>query len=153
MVYHVTDKKTGRKIWESNTINPENTKRERRSQMRDHIDKLGHKQWDEWVDRKEAVFAWATFERASRYSERFVEPSIVEFDCQGSSWCVQNFITEDIYREYSSETGDDIVWNLVNRAEKWNGQRDDELEIWMQPESVGEIYGVYDEFGDPLNFD
>jgi hypothetical protein len=150
MPYHVTDKETGYKIWNSQTIKADATGRENRDEMRSHIDKLGQKQWNNWVNRNNAVFAWSTFERASRYAERFMAPAIVEFDCSGTAWCVQNFITEDIYREYSSDTEDDIIWNLVNQAQEWNGQRDNELEIWMQPESVGDIHGVYDQFGDPL---
>lgn len=150
MPYHVTRKENGLQIWEDGTIQSEDQGRSRRKRMRQHIDELGNKQRNNWVNRTNAVFAWSTFSRAKRYAERFMEPAIVEFDCSGSAWCVQNHIIEDVYRDYSAEMDEKFIQQIVNRAEEWHGKRDSELEVWMQPENVGNIHGVYNQFGDPL---
>lgn len=150
MPYHVTKRQNGIQIWNDRTIQSKDQGRHKRKKMRQHIDKLGNKQQNTWVNRTNAVFAWSTFSRAKRYSERFTDPAVVELNCSGSAWCVQNRIIEDVYREYSSEIDEKFIQQVVNRAEEWHGKRDNEIEVWMQPEAVGDIHGVYDQFGDPL---
>lgn len=150
MPYHVTKRQNGIQIWNDRTIQSKDQGRHKRKKMRQHIDKLGNKQQNTWVNRTNAVFAWSTFSRAKRYSERFTDPAVVELNCSGSAWCVQNHIIEDVYREYSSEIDEKFIQQVVNRAEEWHGKRDNEIEVWMQPEAVGDIHGVYDQFGDPL---
>lgn len=153
MPYHVTKKENGINIWKSRSIDPKPQNRKRRRNMRIRIDDLGNEMWSNWVNRQNAVFAWSTFDRATRYAERFREAAIVEFECEGTAWCVDNFVVEDIYGRYSKDTEDDVLWILVTEAEEWQGKRDNDIEVWMQPEAVGEIYGVYDGFGEPIEID
>lgn len=153
MLYHVTDKDSAIEVWNSDRFKPSinSKKRPKRKKMREDIDKVGNDTYDNWVDRDRALFAWSSFDKSTRYAERFLEPAIIEFDIDGLAWYVKNHIAEDLYKCYRNSNKNCSVDYLVSQSEVWNGLRDSEIEVWLRPPSVGNIYSVYDSFGDPIN--
>jgi light-regulated signal transduction histidine kinase (bacteriophytochrome) len=153
MPYHVTSKQVGQKIWNTQTIDINeqiNKNRTRRKKMREEIDEKANKKYADWVNRSEAVFAWATFEKATQYAKKFQEPAIVEFDISGTAWCAESFLVEYLHHEYSDQLDDKLIIQLIEQARKWNGEHNEEIEIWFKPKSVNQIYSVTDEYGNPL---
>jgi|AntRauMinimDraft_2_1070382.scaffolds.fasta_scaffold00328_5 hypothetical protein len=153
MLYHVTDKDSGIEIWnnglKSNTAI--NNNRTRRKNMRKDIDEIASKKYDNYVPRTNAIFAWSTFEAAERYaSSNYTTPAIVEFEIKGDAWCVEEYVSEDLYRNYKSDESKESVENVVEYYRQWDRQRNDELEVWLQQSSVGKVTRVVDEFGNPF---
>lgn len=151
MLFHVTSREKGMKIWNEGSINIDETinqGRKARRKMRTKIDKLGSQKYEDWVHREEAIFAWTTFEKAVQYSNHYVEPAIVEFEAEDPRWCVENYAIEDLLRQ--DETTGEGAERIVDMSCRWDGDRSGDIEVWMKPESVTQIYRVTDDFGDPL---
>lgn len=98
--------------------------RPKRKRMRMQIDKIGKEEYEKWVSREEAIFAWTTFEKAVYYAERhYLEPLIVEFSIDGTAWCIDNHYIELFFDEYSEETTNkEIKDNIIEYAELYTGQ-------------------------------
>lgn len=126
--------------------------RPQRKRMRMQIDKVGREEYENWVPREEAIFAWTTFEKAVYYAERnYLEPAIVEFGIDGTAWCIDNHFIEVLFDEYSEETTDEeIKENIIKNANIYTGQREDKYEVWTQNSPITTISGVYDTIGNPL---
>lgn len=152
ILYHVTNKEKGIQIWEQGLKSNSkiNETRSRRRQMREHIDRLAFEKYSNYVSRKEAIFAWTTFDKAVSYAKMYQEPAIVEFDISGNAWCVESFIAEDLYETYHTDIDDMIMLNTIKHYKPWTGQRNDELEVWFQEKSIDGISRVVDNFGNPL---
>lgn len=150
MLYHATDKETGIKIWKNGLKSIRQPERGKRKSLRKHVDKISKEQYENYVPRENAIFAWTTFEAAERYASRFLEPAIVEFDLNGPAWCVENHITEDLYSSYNSNYTDEDIFYYITNYREWNNIRNNDLEVWFQEKSVGNIYSVLDYYGEPL---
>lgn len=119
--------------------------------MRKHIDKLARNKYTNYIPRGNAIFAWTTFEYASHYGlNNYIEPAIVEFDIDGKAWCVENFISEDLYTEYNANMSDSIILNIIENYREWTGQRNEDIDVWVQESNISNISGVYDADGNPL---
>ncbi len=150
MLYHATDKETGYKIWEDGLKSNTNINnfRKKRQNMREHIDRLANKKFSNYVPRKNAIFAWPTFESARIYgSSHFPEPAIVEFSITDTAWCVESFIAEDLYENYSNNTDDETIRNVIENYRPWNHERNDELEVWLHESSIDSVHQVLNDYG------
>ncbi len=150
MLYHVTDKETGVKIWNEGLQSNQSITRAKRTSLRKHVDRLASEKYKNYVPRKNAIFAWTTFEAAVRYAARYPEPAIVEFDLDGLAWCVESHIAEDLYDSYNENYSDEDVLHTVSHYRPWNNIQNDELEVWFQESNVGYIYRVVDDYGEPI---
>lgn len=152
MLYHVTDKDVGIKIWNEGlkSNSTVNNNRMRRKSMRKHVDKVASENYDNYVPRQNAIFAWTTFNSAVRYAERYPEPAIVEFDLNGPAWCVESDIAEDLYSSYDENYTDEDILKAIFHYREWYKIRNSELEVWFQESSVNEICRVVDDYGNPL---
>lgn len=151
MLFHVTSRDKGLKIWNEGSINRDeaiNQKRKKRRRMRIEIDNLGRQEYEDWVNREEAIFAWTTFEKAVQYSEHYLEPAIVEFKAEDPKWCVENYAIENLLEQ--DDLTDEATKGIVDMSRRWDGNRSSKIEVWMRPESVTQIYRVTDDFGNPL---
>lgn len=150
-LYHGTGKEQARNIWENNKIVPKKNW-EKRQKMREELDKYGFAENDNWISRQNAVFAWATFERARRFAEaHYTDPAIVEFECNGDAMCTENLEIENIY-DYYPDVNESAFLTVAYQSREWTGQRKNDLEVWMRPAAVGDITAVYDPWGDLLEF-
>lgn len=153
ILYHVTSKDLGIKIWNDGLkFNPSiNKNRKKRESMREDIDRLASERYNNYVPRKNAIFGWTTFDAAERYATaNYTEPAIVEFNINGRAWCVEEYIAEDLYSEYTVDDSDKLIDRAINYYREWSGERNKELEVWLQQESVGKVIAVVDEFGNPF---
>lgn len=138
-------------IWESGRIqvNEEiNKTRTKRRNFRNRIDKKANKKRDGWIDRNDAIYAWTTYDKALSYSKFYQEPAIVEFDYSGEAWCIENYIIEDTFASNNIELED--INNIIKNSRRWNGVQNNNIEVWLKPSSVSEIYHVTDDYGNPL---
>jgi len=153
MIYHVTDIQSGVEIWEEDRLKSSsdiNEKRNVRAEMRRNLDQVGQEMYADWVFRKSSVFGWPSFEKATQYANRYLEPAIVTFDCAGPVWCVESHKIEEFYTEYIENSSESSAVELVESARKWNGEINSEIELWFNPSNVTQIYEVTDEFGNPI---
>lgn len=152
MLFHVTTRDKALNIWKTGKIEYDeniNQNRTERRELRKRIDKLGRENYSSWVNRRESVFAWSTFDKAVMYSERFLQPAIVEFETDGTCWCVENYAIEDLLS--ADSLNDEDIESVVNMSKKWDGESRNEIEVWVKPQSISNIYRVSDEFGSPLS--
>lgn len=151
-VYHVSKGKHAQEIWNNGVKNnpPKAEWVEERKRMRDIIDEIGNDIHNDWIDRRESVFFWSTHNRAIRYAGKFVNPAICEIDAEQEFWCIPSNQLETIFDRFCD--GDEIiddVESLVRNARIWNGQRDDDIELWTNPPIDSDnIFQIYDINGD-----
>jgi len=153
MLYHVTSKENGLKIW-NETLKSDskiNNARQQRLQMRKQIDNIAFENYSNYVPRENAIFAWTNFDKASYFAKYYTKPAIVEFEVNQNKWCVDNFYIEVMYEEYNNSTTDEQLYeSVVKYFKEYNNQKNDELEVWFQPSKNINIVSVIDSYGEPL---
>lgn len=158
-LYHVTKASNAEDIWNDGLKNkpPSESWVESRQRMRSKLDNQGREQYNNWVDRENAIFFWTTHNSAIRYADKFLDPAIIEVhDVDGLLWCLPNYILEDVFSDFISDSKniqDDQLKYIINSARVWNGDRNDDLEVWTQPTvSPNKIHQIYDYEMNPLDF-
>lgn len=160
MLYHVTDKETGKKIWENGelcsfeNIQFNNRSRTKRKKMRNEIRAKASERYSNWVSRSESIFTWTTFERAQRYAKNVHKPAIVDVGIKKdtTAWCVENWIVEHMYTEYCEKSENELLIQMIEEAREWGGQQSEEIEVWFRPGNVSRVNRVIDDFGNPINY-
>lgn len=158
-MYHVTKSKNVENIWKNGLkYNPPDAVWvKKRSEMRELIDKVGNNIHENWVNRKNSIFFWTTYNKSMRYArERVYNSAVVELRSnQDSMWCVSNSKVEKFYDNFMNSSDsvsdsqfEDSAKKLVRSAKKWNGERQEGIEVWTQPPvSEGKIHQIYDTSG------
>jgi hypothetical protein len=148
-VYHVSKGKYAQEIWNNGVRSnpPEAQWVEKRNRMREIIDKKGNEIHKDWINRRGSVFFWSTYNRAIRYAEKFVNPAICEVNPDKEFWCIPNAQLETIFDKFCDEDKIiDDVESLVSNARLWNGQREDNIELWTNPpidsDNIFQIYNI-----------
>lgn len=157
-LYHVTKGEKAGQIWESGIRYepPEANWVKDRGKMRSMIDKKGNEIYQNWIDRKKAVFFWTTHSKAMRYADKFLEPAIVEVDVNQECWCLPNRELEILYENFVSKSDKEKlnVERVVQMAREWNGERNDDIEVWTDsPVQSENIHQIYDINGDVFEID
>ena len=163
-MFHVTKAENAAQIWRNGVRQraPNAQWVEQRQEMRQLVDKVGNETHNDWVNREGAVFLWPTHNGAIRYADRLLEPAIVEVHLSSpNAWCLPNTELEiffDSFRDSQTQQEKEILkenaQKLVDTARPWNGQRDDRLEVWMQPPiPQSAIHRITDTTGQPLDFE
>lgn len=172
-LYHVTSADAVQSIWAHGltTTPPDSDWVEQRRTMHRLLDEFGHHHHNNWQSREEALYFWPTHQAAYLYSGRHLHPAIVEVDGGSQTfWTVPNDPVEQLFNMTSKylrgnagntvdalKDNDEIVEQartVVRQARVWNGQRDDELEVWTQPPvGADAIVRIVDHEGEPFDVD
>lgn len=158
-MYHVTKVEHAESIWNNGLSkgSVQGSWAETRDKMRRDIDVVGEETHSDWVNRSSAVYLWPTYKKASRYAGRYTEPAIVEITQPNKTvWSLPNQMIEDLFRSLSNNgvASEDQIQTIVDHAQKWNGERDNNLELWVKaPISANNIRRITDYSGNPLQFE
>lgn len=152
-LYHVTSRENAIKIYEENKLSSD-LNRNNRQEMHKLIDRKANQKYSNWCNRKEAIFAWSSFEKAKKYSRNFTEEGILEVELRKNAnpWCIENFVIEDSYHQYLEykKLKDEKLNEIIEYSRKWNGETNEEIEVWFKKEDVKNINAIYDSFGNQL---
>lgn len=155
-IYHVTSKKKIERIAENGILYEptRNLTIDKRDNLRERIDTIANREFDDWINRREAVFFWTTLEDARTYS-RVISGTPVVFVIESDNFelfCVDNQEVEFLFEQYIDNqiAGklDEKIEEMLRYAQKWNGRKRKRQEIWTQPPvSSQEIVDVVDSNG------
>lgn len=158
-MYHVTKSKNAKDIFENGLKNNPPSKKwvNKRRKMREKLDNIGNNIHSNWTNRKNAIFFWPNYQKSLRYAERYKDPAIVEINISDLNlWTVSNTDVELLYDDYISKShfNTEMAKKIVKSARKWEGSRDDNLEVWTQSEiSSDNIHKICDINGNPIQLD
>lgn len=158
-MYHVTKSRNSKDIFENGLKNNPPSKKwvNERRKMREKLDNIGNNILSKWTNRKNAIFFWPNYQKSLRYAERYKDPAIVEINISDLNlWTVSNTDVELLYDDYISKShfNTEMAKKIVKSAKKWEGSRDDNLEVWTQSEiSSDNIHKICDINGNPIQLD
>lgn len=158
-MYHVTKSKNAKDIFENGLKNNPPSKKwvNERRKMREKLDNIGNNIHPNWTNRKNAIFFWPNYQKSLRYAERYKDPAVVEINISDLNlWTVSNTDVELLYDDYISKShfNTEMAKKIVKSARKWEGSRDDNLEVWTQSEiSSDNIHKICDINGNPIQLD
>lgn len=143
-LYHVTTQKRAKNIDDNGIQNiPDDASWVRkRAEFREIIDRLGKKNYDNWVPRGKGVYFWTTLKDALNYTNHITSgiPVIVVIEPKGLNlWQVNNKEIEYLFDNYANDrfSEDEITVKieieLLRYCKPYNGDENENIEVWGKP--------------------
>lgn len=140
-IYHVCSRNKIDEITEEGILFQPTDKSwiESRRNLRKRIDIIGNRKFDDWINRVGAVFFWTTLEDAKTYS-RVISgtPAIVVVESDNLElFRVDNQEVEFLFEQYMNNQidneVDEMIGEMLQYAQKWDGEKRKRQEIWTRP--------------------
>jgi len=140
--FHVTYAKNADSIRQNGIITTNDQDwQQKRKDLRKKVDSYARENFDNWINRENAVFFWTCIEDALKYIERQLQyPQqsqhvvIVEVDLEGYDVGTAPYeFVEEMYRSWmNDESIQNYLEEVQNKTSPWDGSIQSNQELWCQ---------------------